>query len=315
MSFEDPFENFMKVILPPILMGLSTITNLIVILVYSMPRFRLTRTRNVLRLLAFMDMICGVQLVKYYLKDAFNFSILEYSQFTCKMFGYMSYFSAISAWLLVYLSIERLLFTIFSEKFKTISKNFQFGAVFSIFAVNLIFYSQDLLYSSLVLESSINNSVTYVCQTLEKYTINYEVLTWIDMFNQTLIPFFLMFASSIGLSYLVVRVKQLFKKERDSSKSISFAITLICMDVIFLALNLPIYVNIVMEPDTYTMFFTITDCIYYSSFSVKFFIYVTVYTNFRKEFIKLLKKIFIVENGAISTYWYISKQNFCLDMY
>ncbi len=302
MSYEDPFENFMKVILPPILMGSSTVTNLIVILVYSRPRFRLTRTRNVLRLLAFMDMICGMQLVKYYLKDAFNFSILEYSQFTCKIFGYMSYLSAISAWLLVYLSIERLLFTIFNEKFKTINKNVQSGAVFSIFAINLIFYSQDLFYSDLVIESSINDSVTYVCQTLEKYTINYEVLTWIDLFNQTMLPFFFMFASSIGLTYLVVRVKQLFKKERDSSKSISFAITLICMDVIFLALNLPIYVNIVMEPDTYTMFFTITDCIYYSSFSVKFFIYVTVYTNFRKEVIKLLKNIFIVDNGATSSY-------------
>jgi hypothetical protein len=163
-----------------------------------------------------------------------------------------------------------------------------------IISLNLIFYSQRYIYNKVQeIKNSMNESKLN-CVIDESYNRAYYIFKWIDLVNSSLLPFFLMFFNSIFLSYCIFRARKRViigkvtfvaanTEKRKLKRDIRFTITLISLNIVFIALNFPI--NICLLSDCSNLFFSITDTLYYCTYVVNFFIYFMANSIFRKEFL------------------------------
>lgn len=282
------FQFFIEVIYPPCLIATSIVTNILVIFVYSRKKFRKLPTRNVWRLISLVDLISSLQLTKHFLRNAFDYNVYHSSRPMCKILNFLSYSNSIGAWLLVYISSERFLAINFSHISRKLHK-FQPYICIGIIAFNVILYSQDLVYIDLF---DADNS-TY-CYFLDEYESAYRVFAWMDLFNASVIPFILMFILSILLTvYIHSSRKKMAKRlsikgSRNYYRDIKFSITLIFLNVFFITFTLPITLCFLSDVCSSSLVFSILDAVYYTAFSLNFFIYLAVNNVFRNEFLVMV---------------------------
>ena len=289
---------FLDKIFAPFLAAFGLITNILVMMVYSRSRFKKLPTRNFWRLLSFIDILNVIQIIKHFLKNAFRIQPKLMSQLMCKLVGYLSHFNSISAWLLVFISLERF-FSILYPRFSKVLqlKSSQIIACLIIFIFNLLFYSQRFVYDNLfeLFNNSVQNNQTnnqqIVCSITSTYSGAFLVFKWIDLVISVLVPFILMFFCSIFLirsiylsrKRVLVTSHSLPEKKR-LQRDIRFSITTVLLNVIFIAFNLPINIYLI-QGSRDLFYFSIVDSLYYSSYVVNFFVYFTVNSIFREEFL------------------------------
>lgn len=275
---------FIQVIYPPCLIVTSIVTNILVICVYSRKKFHKLPTRNVWRLISFVDLFSSLQLTKHFLNNTFGFNVYLSSGPMCKILNFLSYSNSIAAWLLVYISSERFLAIHFSRISRKLHK-FQPFICVGIFLYNVILYSQDLLYIDLF---DADNSTE--CYYLPEYETAYLVFAWVDLFNASVIPFVLMFILSILLTvYIFASRKKMAKRlsikgSRNYCRDIKFSITLIFLNVFFITFTLPITLCFMTDICGSDLVYSILDDVYYTAFALNFFIYLAVNNVFRNEF-------------------------------
>lgn len=280
----DHFDFILGSVIPPSLVLIGVITNTFIIIIYSRKKFKKSATKNIWRLIATVDIFCALQIIKHFSLNTFNYNMFLISPITCKLLCYFSHFGSISAWLLVYISFERLL-SITLPHFNKCLQNAQMIIATLITLVNLSFYLQRLVYNDMV---SMNGNESY-CTVLDRYKEAFNVFTWIDLFIGTVVPFILMILCSV----LLIRTIYMTRKriihsttvsaKRKVVRDLKFCVTLVLLDVIFVVLNLPIRVNILVENWIDHTYFMILDDLYYLSFSINFFVYLAVNSEFRKE--------------------------------
>ncbi len=186
---------------------------------------------------------------------------------------------------------------------------------FGVFAWNLVNYSYlffSYLHLSIEYDNHTKTNVTvYSCSAYETTSI----LSWLDLFNSTLIPFTLM------ILFTTITLKSLFQKRRrfkfkNSSpsnnihkrvsskgmahfqrlKDVKFAFTSITLNVIFLVLNIPfcifslttIYVSI--DINYLILFKSIIFVFYYLNFATVFYVNIIVNSMFKNEFFHLFRR-------------------------
>lgn len=281
---------FVQVIYPPCLIVTSIMTNILVICVYSRKRFSKLPTRNVWRLISFVDLFSSLQLTKHFLTNTFDYNAYHSSRPICKILNFLSYSNSIAAWLLVYISSERFLAIHFSRISHKLHK-YQPLICIGIVLYNVILYSQDLLYIDLFVADNIT-----VCYYLPEYETAYLVFVWVDLFNASVIPFVLMFILSILLTvYIFASRKKMAKRlsiqkaintksSRNYCRDIKFSVTLIFLNVFFITFTLPITLCFMTDICGSDLVFSILDDVYYTAFALNFFIYLAVNNVFRNEF-------------------------------
>ena len=160
----------------------------------------------------------------------------------------------------------------------------QFVYLSAVTVYNLIFYMPVIfLYDIQEVNSS---EYHYVICTNQTFIIYY-----MDMINRVIISFILMFISSILLinSMFMTRRRVILKyttKENEKlKKDITFAISSISLNFIYLVLNLPYSITTLMN--TVNIW---TEHIFNLNFALSFYI---LFTNslFRREFVLMLKSI------------------------
>lgn len=233
-----------------------------------------------------------------------NIFINSLSNFSCKIVRFFNYsLGPLSAWLLVYISIERFFMIYYNmvQKFKKDSFHKQDFIILIIFFGNMVVYSPILFYSSLItFEANKNNTNS---------TIKYQILCFvgvnerkivniIDLVNSALLPFILMIIFSILLIISIfksrLRILSLNSKiDRNKLlKDIKFSVSTIFQNFFFIFLNLPISTLLltVVDIDLYQIFY----CFYYISFGVNFYILFFTNSIFREEVLSvLIKKSFL----------------------
>lgn len=287
----DFLSDFLNIVYPPILVTVSVLGNLFVLIVYSQEKFNKLHNLNVWRSMSIVDIFCVAQILKHFLHYAFNYDIHMENPFLCKLVSYMSHFGAISAWLRAYITID-LFCSIVLVRFKIRFRKFQILVVILIFALNLIFYSQRFYFTSI---ESLNNSNQYCGDNglvRQDTGIGYvDVFLWIDLINSTIAPFIIMSILSVLLSFAIFKSRRNLRngltarsQKQVIKRDIQFSITLVALNLTFIALYLPVHVYFFIgESD---IWYTITVSMFYSAYAINPFIYFAFNSMFRNEFLK-----------------------------
>lgn len=129
------------------------------------------------------------------------------------------------------------------------------------------------------------------------------ILAFIDLINRILLPFGLMITCSFILIHSIYTLRKrilenfLPKQHKKYQKNIKLAITSISFNMFYIILNLPISVNyLFINSDDFMIILCLN--IFYSSFSINFYLVLISNSLFRSEFLALFgKKSLIKETG------------------
>ena len=182
-------EFFLKAIFPPLIMLFGLIGNLMLYLVLGRRKFDNFSIRTMFRLLAITDSIYLFQFIEDYLAHFLKFDVRNVSSLTCKIFRYLNYsLCPISGWLLVYISFERAYLILYPNRNLYIKKSsFQIKASMFIIAWNLLVYTPIIWYH----DKGVNTACDFINEDSR------HLMGLFDLANSTLLPFILMFISSI----------------------------------------------------------------------------------------------------------------------
>lgn len=283
---------FLTIICPPIIILSGIVANISVIAVYSRTRFRKDPTRNLWRLLAIVDFFCVNQQWKHFINHVTDgeIEIETISSISCKISAYTSHMYSISAWLLVFISVDRF-FSIVNLKVSQFiqRRSVQIITCSLIFLVNIAFFSQSLIYIDI--QPATDNKLE--CTRVKKYSTMITVFYYIDMVISAILPYAVMSFCSFYLIYTIHR-QQSFRffsstaEKKRQQRDLKFSIRILTMAVLFLLCNLPISIFYVADLSNCLVFYVLDD-LYYFGFVVNFFVYYCVHSVFRNEFLLMIK--------------------------
>lgn len=269
------------------------------------------------RCMAIVDFAILLHSFTYLLGTAFDLDLHQQSDLLCKTLDLPIYIlPPVSAYLLVLLSLDRLLKIKFPNRFLFFYKQkFQIASISMLFVYNVAFYCQlawgRQLQPTIITNSTTNTSIIeFTCQDLSEAKLVYKM----DLFNSAIVPFVLMTLISTSIIVIVVRsrlkinsLSSLSSSSRISTKDKKFAITTIILNLAFLVFNLPVEVLLVfgggLEPDLYNLIYYILNTLYYWNYANDFYIQIGVNSLFRNEFLSTfgLRPNGLTQGGTMQT--------------
>ena len=291
---------FSKQIFPPIIVCLGIIGNIFTLIIFS--RKNLSKISRLLRILTISDSFGILSVLQHYIKNNFGINIRILSDLSCKFFLYLAYiFFPISAWLLVYVCIERFFMIKFPLRYKFLQrKSVQIYIVSLIIILNSVLYS-GIFVSVKVLKIMSNNQHNNSVTSLLCYPITLQLLNLfatIDIINSTIITSFLMVFNTGLLIYALYQSRAKFynpnptkQEKKRKKKDIQFALSCISLNILFLVMNVPNKLNTLINNDTSSDTFYILDDVFYLNFGLSFIIHFISNRNFRQEVFICISKM------------------------
>ena len=296
MTIDTVSHLLLTVIFPPIIAILGIVGNISIIIIYSRKKFHTDPLRDQYRLLSFNDILCVLQILKHFLLDSYGIN-LSNNLVACKLISYASYFSAISAWIIVFISVDRMLSIIHRRaSYFLRKKSVRTGACIIIVAFSLLFYSQGLVYWTFGMQKYyyVNTTISYeLCDVFVSYDDLFRIFKWFDVAISSVIPFIFMIICSSILIGSIFKMRQSKKacyslnEQKRVRKDIKFSVLILVMDLIFIALHLPICLFILLDSRD-LFFYAIWDDLYYSAFAVNFFVFFLFNSKFKEEFLRMI---------------------------
>jgi hypothetical protein len=290
--------------------GIGIFFNLILIRIFLRKAFNTFNQRNSYIFSLIVDTFNAVILI-----IAICTNRIQNTMLYCKIFLALIYIlPAYSAWTLVYISIERLVRTIYpTSKINLFLKKQWFHVVFLMLILVVCFfyytptwYNYSIRYYTLgsqeyayyLTEHNNTIGVCYVDPNIQ------EITYYINMIFSCIIPFIFLICCSLLLIYSIrllrLRIPQNENSTHTANSDKQFAMTILFLDLFFLLLYFPYnFLNI------YCYFYNTTNiqeaiiighityvlaCLYYLSFSVNIIVYSIINKMFRDEFIKSLRE-------------------------
>ena len=241
----------------------------------------------------------------------------------CKLSEQFNYaFCATASWILAFISIDRYVTISFLRKPKCFKKIY-FNLLLFTFIIgwNLAYYSPYFIFSESFMTFSRYNTDNFTIEILPnaKYIenltecsiIGYDtsaILAYLDLVNSTLVPFLVMLVFAVLIILKIddskkkIYSKSLLKKKNETRaklmkkrmrKNIKFSITILILNSIFLAFNLPVSINLIIPYLSIDYSYTFFQAYY----SIDFFVYLCTNSGFRHEFLVMLS---------------LQKRNYCL---
>lgn len=284
-----------------IMMASGLTGNAISMVVFSSKAFSTTSSGFYLRVLCIADTLVIGYIVMFLSSNGFGFRMDSLSEAACKIRGLLNYVPfAWSAWVEALVCMDRFLTIVASNHFKFLNKRTcWYVAMIASFLLNLAVYSPNLYYFYLW---PISNS-TNICTWSDDYDL---VLTWVDLFNSTIVPFALMLLSSLGISVkLAISRKKVASSSSTSDASnrqlkarkkrdLIFAVNSIGLNIFFLFCNMSIVVfyqlsaDGVVSRDGNPYLYAFSIFAVFTNYTGKFYLYLTMNKLFRTEFVNLL---------------------------
>ena len=256
------------------------------------------------RAISIFDSVMLIHGVHFYIRDNSTFNMKYVDSILCKMWPYFLYaIGPISGWLMVIVSLDRFLSIMFPRRFPLIHKSsFQLAIIFSIVVCNYV------LYSSMIWRSEFQSVSNGTNKCVQYFNIDSSIYL-IDLINSALLPFLIMFFMSISLITFVHRSRSRSRSNNSSSSSkrdIKFAITVVSLNIMFFVLNLPICISNLPFLSLGSSFGDISAAFYYASYSLGFYVQFLVNSDFRHEFLRMVKikvnDVSSTEMGRTSNY-------------
>jgi hypothetical protein len=291
---EQNFKFFLDKVYPSLLVATGLVGNSLIFAIYSRRRFQKLAIKNIWRLLAIVDTCCILLFLRFLLKNYFNIDVTFFSSFTCKFLNFLNFLKTVSAWLLTYISIERflsILFTRLSKKIQLVKT--QAIICLLIFVFNILFYSQLLFYCDLKLTIS-NNMTTNLCGPFGIERKIFDLFSLFDLIISSFLPFFFMLTCSVVLINSIFKSRKRLatsKSQKESKqivRDIRFSLTAVAMNILFFIFTLPLMIVRLVSIDRTSLAFSLSNDFYHTQFVGNFFIYLTINSIFRQEFLSML---------------------------
>ena len=296
----------------PVITLIGLITNSLTIFIFSRKNLRNVSFSIYFRFFVLFQSLNLILPINIMLQVNLNIFLKNVSDFFCKLrFFYALVNYSIPAWFLAIISIDQFMSLSFSKKFMFRNKiKFQLFLSTLIIVFNLCFYSPIWIYFSIETQlESIKNESNISIIIRKQCKISYFWFKLLNLFQSVIVPFILM---SI---FTTLSIRTVFESRRNAktsktSKDIRFTITSVVNILVFLIMNLPIklyilisdYTSLLNNLDTnfHISIDTICQLCIFSNLITPFFISYFVNSIFKKEFnILVLKRLFCTKNIVI----------------
>jgi hypothetical protein len=293
----NTFGYFSNYIFPPLILGFGLVGNFLGFKVMQIPKMIEIGPRNTYKYLFIMDTIYLVQIIVTNLQLSYSIDITILSKIACKLWFYINYsLDSQSSMLLVYISIDRYVsIKISTLRFFLRKRNNQLIYFISVFMFNLLYYLPVAYNYTL---NTFND--TLVCQFANQYS--QDLISYMDLANRVILPSILIMIFSILLGKEIIksrsRISANFEREENEYfyNNIRLAISSICLNIIYILVQMPISVYYFLPNYTLIDGYNFVYYLFYSSYSINFYIIFISNSLFRKQFIlyitNLLKKKF-----------------------
>ena len=305
-------------LVPPILIVVGTIGNILSILVLTRRSIRVSTTALYLTFLAFSDLcVLYTGLLRQWLIYLFEFDVRHVSNAGCKLHIWLLYSSLdFSAWILIVVTLERVILSWCPYSAKT-KCNRKYATVLVVILIFLLGLNSHLLYGMIHEErfdASTNTTVISKCVEINNKYGDFFNLTWpwIDLCALCLIPFSVIV---IGNGFILLKVIKSKKKtkarvvpsintgetrttHRNTSKHSSMTAMLFTLNMVFLVTTSPVsiynigYTHWLTDGthQTYAsldLWWAIVNMLMYTNNSLNFLLYCLSGTRFRQAVIRL----------------------------
>ncbi|XP_050414911.1 FMRFamide receptor [Patella vulgata] len=294
-------------IVPPMLLLLGTVGNILTIVIFSRKAFRSTISRYLTVLAVSDTVVLYSGLLRQWLYYLVEYDIRSYHLVTCKLLTWLIYTSLdISAWTIVAVTIERLISVYFPHKVKTFctTKVCYFVLSFVIVACSLV--NGHFLVGLELLEAAVDS---YTCATnnADYLTFLEDIWPWMDLCVYSLLPSGLIIVGNALL------IRQVFFSNLQSQESMSdkrqqmnrqkkmssMTTMLIAISILFLICTTPISIHIILSsylpsptPEQAAeqgLIWCVENLLMYSGNAINFILYCFSGSRFRKEIAAMLR--------------------------
>ncbi|XP_076100988.1 cysteinyl leukotriene receptor 2-like [Mytilus galloprovincialis] len=298
-------------IVPPILLLLGTVGNVLSILVLRRPTIRKSVCSLYLVMLAIIDLlVLYTGILRQWILNTFDFDIRATSSAACKIHIWILYSSMdYSAWILIAVTIERVLLLWFPNKMQCVCTKKVAMLVLISIASFLLLVNSHILYGY---ELS-NGKTANHCHYVSKSYLQFWIFSWpsIDLVIFCIIP-----GSFLVVGNILIFVKVLISRrainrqvstystssqQRRDSKFSSMTAMLIAVNCVFLVCNIPsrafMIENTSWSFDTcghnyakMSLLWCIFNLLMYVNNSVNFLLYIISGSRFRNEIKEIFKR-------------------------
>ena len=298
-------------VVPPILLALGTVGNLLSIIVLLKKTTRKSSTAVYLTTLACTDLlVLWTGLLRQWIKYLFKIDVRHLSQFGCKLHVFLVYAGTqMASWILVAVTTERFIGVWCPHKVKMGCTPATACTVVTIICILISCLNAHWFFGVGELELTFGNvTQTYKCVTLfDSYgEFLHFIWPWVDMCVFGLIPFvILVFANSaivikVVLSHkksrsIVAPARRGSKQNKSNSKSSQLTAMLLTINTVFLLCVTPISIYLIGEPiwiksvktieeyAIFTLWWAIVNSFMYTNHTVNFMLYFLSGSRFRQE--------------------------------
>lgn len=309
---------------PIALITITIVGNCLTFYVYSRKSFAKVSATFYLKTMAMLDSLNLIQVIGFSVPYAFGVDLKSFSSFSCKLLFFGAFFSHnMSSWCETLVALDRCLAIKFRAKLDTFNKLwFKLTATVGILLLNSPLYWPMLAYFRVLTPAESSNMSARFVGCYSSNGIYFKAFGWADLFATILVPFSVMFVSTLFLvSSLVSSRKRMLNRfetkkartQNDGPKSsvnrqqkvsktsqrerrdFQFALTSISLNALSLLLNLPIGVYLIymvsFSSQINNLLFMLSNIFLHLNLSYKFFLYLTVNTKFREEFFQTISFI------------------------
>ena len=301
---QEEIANNVWLICSPIILALGTIGNILAIVVLSRKQMRWKTSSFPLRILALVDlMMLYLGLLRQLVRTSTQVDIRHLSQLGCKLHLVLLYTAKhFSAWILVFLAVERFIVVWFPFRSRTLCKrrNEVVGLVIigiCLLAINSHFF---LTYGeTLRISNSRNRTKRETCYYKEEFKGFFQIWPLVDALISTYVPFLIMLmCNALVISRILYRRFQRKKVMSVSVRREHFGMTsMTCMllttTFTFLVLTTPVSLYLMGQiswwkeerkrNNNFVIFWAIAQQLMYLNNAINFVLYCVSNQQFRRE--------------------------------
>ena len=285
MNNQTIFEEFVY-IYPKILIPFGIICNLLNIILFSDKKLSKISVSFLIRVTGVNNILNLITLSLWLFNGHIRHNLDDNSVWVCKIVQLNSFmFLGVNSWILVLISMERLIMAKFAKKPKYFRhKNFQIYTCFVIYVYNFFIYIPTLIFYNITEFDQKNKTECEISNQKAFYAIGY-----LEFSSSIMVPFGFMFFISI---FIIISLKKSKNKILHSCelvtiqkhRGLKFSITILVMNFVFLLFYLPKAIGYILQDDA-TKY--LGDHLMASFFSIDFFIYFSTNSLMREEFFRV----------------------------
>ena len=284
---------FVYFILSVVIILSGVVGNILVFIVFSRATLRKNSISIYSRALAIFDSFGLYQAIVIFYLIFYNYYILAYSDAVCKIMFYILYgFGSIPGWLLIAMSIDKLLSL---KKVTTVMKRplLHFMIVIAVVIANLLIYIEIPIYLTRVPIPMADSSIYWLCDTLVLPFAN--TLGIIYIIEGSVLPFCILFVTALITVKLLRNSRRQVEmigsvSEKRKSNERKFAVTSIAFSISFIVLKMPFVISVAIGYSNVNGYIIqIGSLLFFLNFSIGFLIHFTSNSLFRREFLVMLR--------------------------